>query len=149
MQPIVGQAETHQNRRNTQVFGEIADDGNRASAADEHGLASKNIREGTRGYIDGVMIRVHRNRWTRAQYPDLRLDPGGGVVLDELLVSRDNFLRILIRHHAHADLGACRCKASSDAVYFERRPGPGALEDVVAGLAGETRGADLGLQKFL
>src|SRR5580692_1342425 len=43
VQPVVGQPETHEDARNSQVIGEVANDGNRTAAADKYGLFPKNV----------------------------------------------------------------------------------------------------------
>src|ERR1035438_8944689 len=68
MQPIVRQAEAHQNGWNPQMRGEVPHDWNGAAAADEHGFAAQDIGKRARGYFDRVVIRIHRNGGTRAEH---------------------------------------------------------------------------------
>src|ERR1700674_2077803 len=159
MEAIVRQSEPHQDGWNPQVRGEVPDNRDRSTAADEHGFLSENVAEGLRGNMDGGMIRVHDDGRTGAQDPDFGLDAGRGVFLDEFFVSRDDFLRILLGYQPDADfgrgargdhgLGARGGESSGDAVYFQGGTRPHALQHRVAGLAGQSRRAHFVLQEFL
>ena len=93
-----------------------------------------------------------------AEHADLGLDSGGRVILHEFFECREDFFRILIRHHAHADFsdgfggddgfGSRSGVASGDAVNFKSGPSPEALEDGEAGLTSQARGADFGLEEL-
>src|ERR1700719_164297 len=96
MKAIVRQAEPHQDGWNPQVGGEVSDNRNRSTAADEHGFLPEDIAEGLRGHVDGRMVRVHDDGRTGAQYSDFGFDAGRSVFLNEFLVSRDDFLRVLL-----------------------------------------------------
>src|SRR5713101_915038 len=159
MEAIVWQSEPHQDGWNPQVGGEVSDNWNRSNAADEHGFLPEDIAEGLRGHMDGGMVRVHDDGRTGAQDPDFGFDAGRSLFLDEFLVGRDDFLRVLFGYQPDADLrrgargdhglGARGGESSGDAVHLKGGARPHTLQHAVAGFAGQPRRAHFVLQEFL
>src|SRR5438477_10979054 len=59
MQAVIGQAKAHQNRGNAEVSCEVADNGNRATAANEYRRLLKNVAERAGGHLDRGMLGIH------------------------------------------------------------------------------------------
>src|SRR5713101_7418627 len=138
MEAIVRQSEPHQDGWNPQVGGEVSDNRNRSTAADEHGFLPENVTEGLRGDMDSGMVWIHDDGRTGAQDPDFGFNAGRSFFLDEFFVGRDDFLRVLFGHQPDAHLsrgargnhglGARGGESSGDAVHFERGTRPHALQ---------------------
>src|SRR5579864_5500790 len=58
VEAVVGEAEAHQDRRDVQVVGEVADHGDGAAAASEYGWLAQHIGEGAGGGLDCWMLRI-------------------------------------------------------------------------------------------
>src|SRR5579885_3160886 len=159
MQTIIGKAKAHHYGRNFEEFRKIADDRNRSAAADEHCGTAQHFAEYSRRGVNRRMVRVHQNGGSRAQHAHFRPDPGGRVVLHKLLVGSHDFFGVLVWDHTHTDLrdrlggnyclGAGSREAPSDAMRFERRPRPHALQNAESRFASQARGSNLVLQKLL
>ena len=87
------------------MFRKIPNDGNGPAAANKNGLFTKYIAKGLGGYVDGGVIRIHYDGGARTEHAHFGLDSGGGVFGDEFFIGGDDFFRVLVGDHAHADLG--------------------------------------------
>src|SRR6476619_5758323 len=66
MEAVVRQAEPHQDGWNPQMGGEVSDNRNGSTAANEYGCLPENVAEGLRGNMDGGMVRIHDDGRTGA-----------------------------------------------------------------------------------
>src|SRR5580700_2670419 len=95
MQAVVGQAEAHQDRWDTEVGGEVSDDRDRTAGTREHRRLAKDVAESLRGHADCRMIGIHHESRTGAQHANLALNAAWGILFHPLLERANYLLRVL------------------------------------------------------
>ena len=155
VQVVVGKAEAHHDGGNLQSFVEVVDDGDRSPAADEHRFFLECIVQRFGCGLDVWIVGTDHGGRTFAPDFNFGLDTFRRKLLHKVGVLLEDVVGILVRYQAHGNfgcgfggnhcLGTGGDESAGHAVNFERGSRPGAIENRVAGFAGEDFRADFRL----
>src|ERR1035438_2474776 len=84
VQAVVRETEAHQDRRNSQVRGEVSDDRDRTAGTREDSRLPEDVAESLRSHTDCRMIDIHHESRTGAEDANFALDAARGVFLHPL-----------------------------------------------------------------
>ena len=148
-----GRPDAEQHRRQAQLLLKRRHDGNRSALAREDRLLAEAALDRAAGGLDERVVERRHPRLAAVHARDLQLDGLRRDLPHVGLEQLRDLVRILIGHEPHADLRhrdgrqdrlrAFAREPGQQAVDFERRPRPRALERRVAGLAEQLRNAEV------
>src|SRR5438128_852110 len=138
MEAVVRKSESHQDRGNAEMPGEVADNRNGATGTCEYRWFAEHFTESLGGHLYCREVGIYHDRRTTAEHTHLRPDAGRCICSHKLAECGDHFFRILIwdQPEAYLGCGLCRnhrlcaraCESAGNAVNFHRASRPHAFE---------------------